>query len=82
MPWRVKTLQKNVALPDGNVYPHVNTIVELTDDEYDRISQSAFDQGVLEDLGEFVTSNPILVLGPADPVPGGTPSGTIIFRTA
>jgi hypothetical protein len=27
-------------------------------------------------------SNHVLVLGPGDPVPDGTPSGTLIFRTA
>ena len=34
------------------------------------------------DVLEADRSNHVLVLGPADPVPDGTPSGTLIFRTA
>ena len=29
----------------------------------------------------WMATAPVLVLGPADPVPGGTPAGTVIVRT-
>lgn len=50
---RVKTLKKGLALPDGNVYPDVNTIVTLTNAQFDQINPNSFSLGFLEDLGEI-----------------------------
>lgn len=45
--YQVKTLAPGVALPDGGVYPAANTLVILSESEYHRITQSAFDNGLV-----------------------------------
>lgn len=50
MPRQIKTLSKNIELPDGNLYP-ANTTVTLTDAQYARLDASLYNKGILQDLG-------------------------------
>lgn len=48
---QVKTLKPGLALPDGHVYPNINTTVTLTDIQFAKVSPESFTNGFLEDLG-------------------------------
>jgi hypothetical protein len=51
----VKTLVAGLELPDGNLYPAIDTTVILTDDEYALLDPNIFDSD-LQDLGQALTS--------------------------
>src|ERR1043165_2070318 len=53
MPYIVKTLKDNVALPDDNFYAYANSTALLTDDEYNSIPAADFTNGVVE-LVEYI----------------------------
>lgn len=48
MSYIVKTRVKNLALPDGRVYSDVGTIVTLTDEQYQQLSQRTLDLHLVE----------------------------------
>jgi hypothetical protein len=58
MPRRVKTLRPGLSLPDGNIYPQINMVVELTDAQYLAIDDAVFTGGYLQDLGPSSVSTP------------------------
>lgn len=52
---QVKTLVKALSLPDGRVYPDINTVVTLTDAQFAMLDPAIFSRGFLEDLGVGIT---------------------------
>jgi hypothetical protein len=51
----VKTLVKGLELPDGNLYPNINTTVTLTDEQFATLNASDFVSD-LQDLGVAFTA--------------------------
>jgi hypothetical protein len=52
---QVKVLASGVELPDGNIY-QLNTVVTLTDEQFEQIAAAAFTGGILQDLGYVAIS--------------------------
>lgn len=48
---QVKTLVPGLTLPNGRFYPAAQTVVVLTDDEFNDIASAAFTANLLQDLG-------------------------------
>lgn len=55
MSHQVKVLANGVELPDGNIY-QLNTVVTLTDEQFEEIAPAAFTGGVVQDLGYVAIS--------------------------
>ncbi|WP_267716813.1 hypothetical protein [Streptomyces sp. CoH17] len=56
MAFKVKTLVPNVYLPNGYMYPNVDTVIVLTDEDYRALSPDVFTKNILQDLGPAANS--------------------------